>query len=131
MPDGGTYLKDWIDFVSGVLPNARAAHRFIVLAPVDPAEAVQTRDARIAAIARIVEKERPAHTAVEVRPYWALFQTGIARLGIDTALGEGARFTAIDLGRSALGQGFIGYGHPYAVTDRTVVGRNAAGEVRL
>ena len=131
MPDGGTYLKDWIDFVSGVLPNARAAHRFIVLAPVDPAEAVQTRDARIAAIARIVEKERPAHTAFEVRPYWALFQTGIARLGSDTALGEGARFTAIDLGRSALGQGFIGYGHPYAVTDRTVVGRNAAGEVRL
>ncbi|MEP3331181.1 phage tail protein [Sedimentitalea sp.] len=131
LPTAGAYLKDWIDFVSEVLPEAQGAHRFVVLAPVDPGEDANTRDSRIAEIARVVEHERPAHTAFEVRPFWSLFQTGIARLGVDTTLGEGARFTAIALGRSALGEGFVGYGHPYSVTDRTVVGRNAAGEVRL
>ena len=131
LPAGGTYLRDWIDFVSLVLPGAQGAHQFVVLAPVDPGEEAAARDARIAEIARIVEQERPAHTTFEVRPFWSLFQTGIARLGIDTTLDEGARFIAIALGRSALGGGFVGYGHPYAVTDRTVVGRNAAGEVPL
>ncbi len=131
MPTGGARLADWISFVSGVLPASRNAHRFTVLAPIDPSEDTESREARIAQITEVVERERPAHTAYDVRPYWALFQTGTARLGIDTTLGEGARFTAIELGRGALGEGFIGYGHPFAVKDRAVVGRDAAGEVRL
>lgn len=131
LPPGGPRLEDWIAFVSAILPVERDAHRFTVLAPVYPGEDRQRRDDRIGQIARVVERERPLHTAYEVRPYWALFQTGSARLGLDTALSDGARFTAIELGRSALSEGFIGYGHPFAVRDRTVVGRDATGEVRL
>ena len=117
--------------MSGVLPVAQAAHRFTVLAPTEPGEDRTERIARVARIAEVVERERPAHAAYEVRPFWALFQAGNARLGIDTTLGAGSRFTAIELGRSALSEGFIGYSHPFSATDRAVIGRDAAGEVRL
>jgi len=131
LPAGGAALADWIDFVSGVLPVAQAAHRFTVLAPVSPGETVQAREDRLARITRVVTRERPAHTAFEVRPFWALFQAGIARLGIDTTLGPGARFAAIELGIGALSEGFIGYGHPLAVRDRWVTGRDATGKGQL
>jgi phage tail-like protein len=131
LPEGGARLADWIDFVTGVLPVERTAHRFTVLAPVAPGEAAAARDARLERIAEVVARERPAHTAYEVRPYWALFQVGTARLDIDTALGAGARFAAIELGRSALGEGFVGYGYPLWVRDRAVIGHKAAGGLGL
>ena len=107
------------------------AHRFTVLAPADPAERREDRAERLARIAEVTRRERPAHVAFEVQPFWALFQAGGARLGIDTTLGAGARFAAIELGRAALGEGFVGYGHPRSATDRAVTGRDAAGEMRL
>ena len=42
----------------------------------------------------IVDIEKPAHTDFEVKPYWALFQVGTARLWFDTVIGEGSRYTA-------------------------------------
>jgi len=39
-----------------------------------------------------------------VRPYWAAFQLGDARLGVDTRLGAGARRAALVLDRSRLAQ---------------------------
>ena len=131
LPTGGARLADWIDFAAQVLPVAQSAHRFIVLAPVEPSEDPATRAARIDRIAAVTARECPAHTEWEVQPFWALFLVGSARLGIDTALGSGARFIAIELGRGALGEGFVGYGHPFAIRGRAIIGRDTVGEIRL
>ena len=71
----------------------------------------------------IVRREKPAHTDFDVRLYWALFQVGSARLGLDTNLGEGARYIAIALGASYLGQGMLDSSHPWNITDRHILGR--------
>lgn len=131
LPESGPALSDWISFVSTAVPYRNAAHRFSVLVPNAPNESLPDRRARIDHVTSIVEREKPAHTAFDVQPFWALFQVGSARLGLDTTLGSGARFTAIELGQTALSEGFIGYGHPYAVRDRMVIGRDHVGEVQL
>ncbi|MEL6998482.1 MAG: phage tail protein [Pseudomonadota bacterium] len=131
LPADGAALSDWIAFVSTAVPLRNAAHRFSVLVPNAPSEPLPDRRARIDHVTAIVEREKPAHTVFDVQPFWALFQVGSARLGLDTTLGSGARFTAIELGRTALSEGFIGYGHPYAVRDRMVIGRDRVGEIQL
>jgi phage tail-like protein len=130
-PAGGQRLADWIDFVSRALPMVGTAHRFTVLVPTEPGESGPQRTDRLERVRALVEREKPAHTLFEVRPFWALFQVGTARLGLDTILGEGARFTAIELGRSALAEGRLAFGHPWSVTDRAVVGRDHSGEYRI
>jgi phage tail-like protein len=111
---------------------AATAHRFAVLVP-------ETLPADIAAmVSRIVELEKPAHTAFEVRRYWDYFRVGEARLGIDTVLGEDSRFLPIVLGESAvagdglafpppLGGGFLAYPPPTNAADRVVLGRDRVG----
>jgi hypothetical protein len=90
--------------VTLAVPIAEAAHRFSVLLPVDP-EAPEREQLRMLDVARrVVELEKPAHTSVDVRPYWAAFQLGEARLGVDTLLGAGARRSALILNRSRLAQ---------------------------
>lgn len=126
-PIAGARLADWIAFVSRVLPVAATAHRFTVLVPIGPDETGRQRMEKIDKVRALVECEKPAHTLFEVRPFWALFQVGSARLGLDTVLGEGSRFAAIELSRSALAEGHLAYGHPWSVTDRAVVGRDNAG----
>jgi phage tail-like protein len=104
--------------------DAAAAHRFTVLAPVDlsstPTERLRLREQVFA----VVERERPAHAAFDVQLYWALFRVGAARVGHDTALGEGSRFTALVLGSGYLGASLLGERHPWDVDDRRVVGRD-------
>ena len=56
--------------------------------------------------------------------YWDLFQIGTARLGLDTSIGEGSRFTALVLGENYLGQAFLSASHPWCVENRTVIGRD-------
>jgi hypothetical protein len=129
-PSGGPRLFDWISFASLAVPIRDNAHRFTVLIPSSPSETAAQRNRRVDIVGAVVSRERPAHTDFEIKPFWALFQAGSARLGLDTALGEGARFTAIELGRTALGEGFLAYGHPWNVIDRAVVGRDAVAEVR-
>ncbi|MEL6208728.1 MAG: hypothetical protein AAFR44_00795, partial [Pseudomonadota bacterium] len=71
----------------------------------------------------VIARERPAHTSFDVRFFWSLFQVGSARLGTDTIVGEGARFNAIVLDRTALGAGYLSQSHPWSVRARAVVGR--------
>lgn len=126
-PAAGARLADWLGFVASALPIARAAHRFSVLVPAEPGEPPADRALRVERVRALVAREKPAHAAFDVRPFWALFRVGDARLGIDTTLGESARFAAIELGRSALAEGKLAWGHPWTATDRRVVGRDAPG----
>lgn len=124
MPASGQPLHDWIQFVSLMLPIRRNAHRFTVLVPTEPGELPDSRSQRMAQAEAIVKQEKPAHTDFDVKLYWALFQVGSARLGQDTIIGEGARYVAIVLGSTYIGQGVLDSSHPWNVTDRTLVDRD-------
>ncbi len=129
-PDDAQRAEDWIAFVSPALPTERSAHRFTVLVPAHPGESTETRAQRLARVSSLVERERPAHTDFEAKLFWALFQVGGARLGLDTALGEGSRYIALVLGRTALAEGFLDSSHPCGVTHPTlrVLGRDRLSE---
>lgn len=124
LPDDGKPLADWIEFVSAALPLRREAHRFTVLVPTRPDEPPADRERRLALIDRIARRERPAHTDSEVKPFWALFRVGSARVGLDTQLGEGGRFVAMVLDAGYLGQGWLAEGLPWGAADRNVIGRD-------
>lgn len=144
MPSDGQPLKDWIQFVSQVMPVKEKAHRFVVLVPIDPAAREVTKpdagngviDAdmetmqqdMIERVEQVVKLEKPAHTDYRVKAYWALFRVGTARVGIDTLPGYGSRYTAILLGKSSLAKGYLTASHPWNVRERTVLGRDAVGE---
>jgi phage tail-like protein len=122
IPSGALQLGDWIQFVSGVLPARRHAHFFTVLVPVGPHMEARDIRRRLDWVERIVEFEKPAHTNFQVKPYWALFQVGTARLGLDTVPGMGSRFTAMLLGKDALAEGYLQAAYPWHTRDRWVVG---------
>lgn len=125
LPDHGAALADWVRFVALVLPIHRRAHRFTVLIPTEPGEDPAARARRRDQVREIVAREKPAHTDFEVKLFWALFQVGTARLGLDTALGEGSRYVTLVLGSGFLGTGFLAESHPWNVRDRLVVGRDS------
>lgn len=105
-----------------VRADARArAHRFTVLVPATICAG------RIAGaeglIERIVAAEKPAHTAFTLRRFWALFRVGEARVGLDTALGAGGRFTPITLDATALAEGYLEAAYPSNLSDRVVLDR--------
>lgn len=102
---------------------AEAAHRFTVLLPHD-----LTAEQR-AMVERIVDLEKPAHTAFELKQYWALFRVGEARLGLDTALGYGSRFEPAVLGETYLADGYLPPSYPFDVPDRMVVARDRLGDL--
>lgn len=126
LPARGGELADWIAFVSGVVPIGRGAHRLTVLVPVAPGDTREDQRRRQALALRIARLEKPAHTLVETRLYWAAFRVGEARLGHDTVLARGARFTALELDRGELAESYLGWIPPWSVADRPVVGRDAA-----
>ena len=99
------------------------AHRFTVLVPTRPGDAPEAQARQIELVREIVRRERPAHAAFDVQPYWALFRAGHARVGLDTVVGEGSRFTALLLGRGALAHHYAAPSHPADVPDRIVAGR--------
>jgi len=113
LPATAAAARDWLMFEGQELPIGRAAHRFSVLLPrtrvdTDPeAEATQLALAR-----RIVALEKPAHTVFDVRFYWAMNRVGEARLGLDSAIGQGSRapelVPAAVLGRAYAGAAFVG-----------------------
>ncbi len=119
-------LDDWMDFVGTVMPIHRAAHRFRVLVPVDPKADVAAQRQRLDVARRVVETQKPAHTAFEVLPYSAAFRIGTVRTGLDTVLGRGSRYAPLLVGDGALAESTIGRRHPENVPDRRVVGRDAA-----
>ena len=75
----------------------------------------------------MVERERPAHTAYDVQLYWALYRVGSGRIGLDTLVGEGSRFTALELDAAYVGEGLLTETHPWNVSDRWVGGRDGVG----
>ena len=124
LPQNIQALSDWIEFVSLVLPINEQAHRFTVLLPTELGELPASMAQRKAQVEEIVRREKPAHTEFEVQYFWALFQVGSARLGIDSSIGAGSRFTALVLGMNFLGQSFLAESHPWRVVDRTIVARD-------
>ncbi len=127
LPPDGAALADWFAWTTVALPVAASAHRFTVLVPVGAELPPAARRRRLDKVRAVVERERPAHTAFDVQLYWALFRVGAARVGLDTAVGEGARFTSIVLGAGYLGEGLLAEAHPWNVRDRRVLGRDTVG----
>ncbi|MGY1757952.1 phage tail protein [Geodermatophilus sp. SYSU D00803] len=127
VPPDGVPLRDWLEFVGMVLPALRAAHRFTVLVPVQLDEPDEAQRDHLARVAQVVERERPAHTAYEIRPYWAAFQVGAARIGAETTVGPSSRFAALVLGEGRLAGARVGGRSPWDVSDRWVVGRDRIG----
>ena len=127
LPADGAPLNDWIRFTTSALPISRAAHRFTVLVPVGPERPPAERQRLVERVTEVVEREKPTHTAFDVRLYWALFRVGEARVGLDTFLGEGSRFTALTLGTGYLGESLLAEDHPWNIHDRRVVNRDLVG----
>lgn len=128
LPSSGAPLFDWIRFVSQVVPMHDRAHRFTVLVPAAPGEGPTERARRRERVEEIVGREKPAHTDFDVKLYWELFQVGTARLGRDTRLGEGSRFTALALGFGRLGESYLAEPHPWTAAERRVLGRDRLEE---
>lgn len=131
VPANIALLIDWVEFETHVLPMLATAHRFTVLLPVTQVTAANdaSRRRELALARRIVELEKPAHTAFDVRFFWANFRVGEARLGSDTVLGLGGRDPALlprdtILGESYLSESLITPGPPPSLTGRIVVGRD-------
>lgn len=124
LPSTGARLSDWIEFASVVVPLRRHAHRFTVLIPVSPEESQEAATQKANLVRRVIEIEKPAHTAFEVKLFWALLRLGEARLGLDTQVGHGARFEGIVLGRTSLADGYLAPTYPGDVSDRQVLGRD-------
>jgi hypothetical protein len=130
LPADGAQLIDWYQFESIVLAMKRLAHRFIVLIPLAPSEGAnaETQRQRLELAQRIVQLQKPAHTAFEVKSYWALFRVGMVRLGSDTILDVGSRspylVSSMVLGQGYLLESYLAPGHPQNVPDRTILGRD-------
>jgi hypothetical protein len=124
-------LRDWFEFETRVLPTLAAAHRFSVLLPVSSFSGLsdEQRTRQLALTNRLILLEKPAHTAFDVKFFWALFRVGEARLGADSILGLGARDPSFlhqraVAGRSYLGESFISPDHPPSTAGRTISGRD-------
>ncbi len=127
LPSGGKRLYDWTQFVSLVLPICRNAHQFSVLIPIELQSDITSRQRRVDLVQRIVELEKPVHTQFEVRGYWDVFRIGEARLGLDTALGEGSRFAAMVIGYHYLASSYLYPSHPMDVQERVISDRDYLG----
>ena len=136
LPTSRRALTDWIQFASLYLPALERAHRFTVLVPIWGEVGLPGGGAggeRLAmgpdpeVVRRVVELEKPAHTHFEIKPYWAMFRVGEARLGIDTQPGQSSRLAAAIVGRGALGEVYLAHAHPWNVRERTIVGRDRVG----
>ncbi len=105
-----------LTLTSDIQADARVrAHRFTVLLPTPLAPSTENL------VKRIIELEKPAHTAFTIKQYWALFRVGEGRLGWDTVLGQGGQFETFILGQSALAEAAIAEAFPYTLTNRSVL----------
>jgi phage tail-like protein len=124
LPADGAPLEDWIVFVSSIVGIRRAAHRATVLVPIRFEDSDEVRDQRLGRVRRVVEVHRPAHTLVEVAPYWAACRVGEARVGLETIVGEGSRYVDLVLGADRLARAITPGGTTWRFDDRVVVGRD-------
>jgi phage tail-like protein len=129
LPQNGAPLRDWYHFESIVQPMRQTAHRFRVLIPTSfGAGSAAERASRLELAARIVELEKPAHTAFDLRFYYAMFRVGEARLGFDSLVDLGGRapelMTPFVLGPTHLAEGYLAARPPADAPDRRVLGRD-------
>ena len=99
------------------------AHRFSVLIP----EGLSSQEEKM--VNRIVNLEKPAHTAFTIRRYWDGFRVGMARLGIDTTLADSSRYQRFMVGRDYLAEGYLPAGYPMNVDNRMVSDRDRLGHM--
>lgn len=102
---------------------AASAHRFSVLAPHD----LTTEQMDMAR--RIVELEKPAHSAYLIKRYWDMFRVGEARVGLDTRLGQGSRFTPLLLGEAYLPDHYLPAAYPFDIGNRIISDRDRVGDL--
>lgn len=108
LPAATQALADWVLFETRLEAMAQAAHRFSVLVPSSgPLAEAGALQRRMDWARKVVLLEKPAHTTFDVRPYWAMFRTGSARLGLDTLLGEGSRAPSL-APQLVAGRGHVG-----------------------
>jgi phage tail-like protein len=122
LPTQTHQLRDWALFASVVAPTIARAHRFTVLVPTTVGESDADRGALVERVRSIVDMEKPAHTAFDVKEYWAAFRVGEARLGYDSLLDRGSRLAAALLGTTYLAESYVNFTHPFDVRDRMVLG---------
>lgn len=103
---------------TGVRAFEDDAHRFSVLAPQDMSPEEE------AMVSRIINLEKPAHTAFELRRFWDAFRIGEIRLGLDTVVGPASRFAPVILGQHYLADGYLVPPHPMDVHERLVIDRD-------
>jgi phage tail-like protein len=133
LPAAPAALRDWYRFESVVLVTANAAHRFTVLLPAPRRDSPDRHELRrrLDLASRVVAHEKPAHTVFDVHFYWDYFRVGFARLGDDSVIDRGSRSVELNppalLGEQYVGGSFLAPGHPFDVTDRTVLGRDRLG----
>lgn len=106
-------IRDWLSFEGQILAVDGGAHRFSVLLPRRSVDQSFEQEQDMLAVARrLVTIEKPAHTAFDVRFYWAMNRIGEARAGLDTQLGGGSRAPELVppavIGRAYLGASFVG-----------------------
>ncbi len=121
-------LTDWMQFATVVVPIDRRAAQFEVHVPIDADMEAAAQAERLTFVQRLVEKEKPAHTEFEVKPYWALFRVGHARVGLDTIVDRGSRFHPLLL-PGALGAVTLGGNNPWNVRSRFVTDRDAPDSI--
>ncbi|MCI0521882.1 MAG: phage tail protein, partial [Chloroflexi bacterium] len=127
-PASGQRLYDWIQFVTLVISIRRRAHQFTVLAPIRLTSDLADQQRTVDRIRRVVELQKPAHTRYTIKPYWALFRVGEARLGLDTFLDQGSRFVSLVLGRQYLAESYLAPQPPWDAPDRLIAGRDAPAD---
>src|SRR5262249_27919477 len=91
LPRNSLPLWDWYQF-QVVLPIQGARHPFTVFLPMLPgdAQSVIAHRNKLSLAQRVIELEKPAHTAYEIKFYWEFFRVGEARLGEDSVLDYGS-----------------------------------------
>jgi hypothetical protein len=105
------------------------AHRFTVLLPVPQSEAFDTaaHQRRMELAKRVIDLEKPAHTAYDMKFYWAFFRVGEARLGEDSVLDYGSRaprlLPPMILGNAFVASSYLAPGYPDNLTDRQILGQ--------
>ena len=130
VPPDGAPLYDWYAFESVRLPMERTAHRFTVLLPLPRTTFVDTAEMqrRMEITRQMIDLEKPTHTVMDVKFYWAMFRLGEVRLGYDTVIDQGSRspllMSPAVLGQVHLLESYLAPGHPQNVTDRQVLGRD-------
>lgn len=99
---------EWERFQTRYLDRVRGAHQFTVLVATTPDGAAQLD---LDLVRQVVEMEKPAHTHFELKANAMAFNVGLARLGMDTVLGDAGQFDAVTLGHDLLAHGYLA-AHP-------------------